>query len=58
VVKPGKIIGEYTGAGYPKNNPKFLEEAAKLLERRKGDLERYKQYVREWSAKLRAGVKP
>ncbi len=58
MVKPGKIIGEYDGAGYPKNNPKFFEEAAKLLERRKGDVEKYKRYVREWSVKLRAGLKP
>ena len=58
MVKPGKIIGEYDAAGYPKNNPKFFEEAAKLLERRKGDFERYNKYLREWSVKLRAGAKP
>lgn len=58
MVKPGKIIGEYNGAGYPKNNPKFFEEAAKLLDRRKGEVEKYEKYVRQWSARLRAGVKP
>jgi hypothetical protein len=57
VAKPDPTIGEYTPAGYPKANPKFREEAKKVLERGKGARDEYKRYVAEWTAKLRAGLK-
>ena len=52
-----ETIGEYTPAGYPKDNSKFREEAEKVLERGKDAREAYEKYVREWTTKLRAGLK-
>jgi hypothetical protein len=55
VPKPETKIGLYTPAGYPRENPKFREEAERVLERGKKARAEYEKYVREWSAKLRAG---
>ncbi len=58
VRKPTKRPAEYTESGYPKNNPKFAKEAARVLKKRQPDIEKLDRFFEEWASVGHKRLKP